>query len=73
MNINDLVRQSKEAGLPNGIDTSLSMVEQFKRAQQKVDENPAESAHMQVNNEDILNQALNKAKAGEPPLDSFQG
>ena len=38
MNINDLLSQSEEQGAPNGIDTSLSLKDQLKKAQEKVDQ-----------------------------------
>ena len=38
MNINDLLAQSEEQGAPNGIDTSLSLKDQLKKAQEKVDQ-----------------------------------
>ena len=38
MNINDLLEQSEEQGAPNGIDTSLSLKDQLKKAQEKVDQ-----------------------------------
>jgi hypothetical protein len=58
MNINDLLRQSEEQGVPNGINTSLSPKEQLKMAQEKVNQ---EGMGNISNNSDmnILKDALN--------------